>query len=402
MDAYPMAPAPASRAPRWYTIPVRVGVVTFIGTLLCFAVSLLFAILGTVILAALRGVHPDMRMAYRHIALPMALVAGSIIFALALVMEIRHYRQSKILAAIERMGPNAPGVAPRIAIPMPHSSNPKYAERALPQYERAVALAGGKPVRIPLDQSPAEVKKMIEGCDGVLLPGSNADVDPARFNAARSPRTADADPRRDAVDDLLLEDAYRMGKPVLGICYGLQSLNVYRRGSLIQHIPDFLPEETRARVNHAVGKKAVVAHTVEIEADSRLARIVSGDGGGSRGAEALGERDPDRAALKALRHPKAPDRAEAAGGANGAGAAPALVVPVNSSHHQSADSVGDGLRIVARCPDDGIIEALEGNAPDHFVLAVQWHPERAVDDNAAARAIFRALVDAAGKRREKT
>lgn len=82
----------------------RVCVVTFIGTLLCFAVSLLLAILGTVIVAALRGVHPDMRVAYREIALPMALVAGGIVFALALVMEIRHYRQSKTLSAIERMG----------------------------------------------------------------------------------------------------------------------------------------------------------------------------------------------------------------------------------------------------------------------------------------------------------
>jgi hypothetical protein len=104
MKLEPMGPAPASRAPRWYAIPVRVGLVTFIGTLLCFAVSLLLAIFGTVILAALRGAHPDMRIAYRHIALPMALVAGSIIFALALVMEIRHYRQAKTLSAIERLG----------------------------------------------------------------------------------------------------------------------------------------------------------------------------------------------------------------------------------------------------------------------------------------------------------
>ena len=99
-----MTSAPASRAPRWYTIPVRVGLVTFIGTLLCFSVSLLFAIFGTVILGALRGVHPDMRVAYRHIALPMALVAGGIIFVLALGMEIRHYRQAKTLSAIERLG----------------------------------------------------------------------------------------------------------------------------------------------------------------------------------------------------------------------------------------------------------------------------------------------------------
>jgi hypothetical protein len=99
-----MAPARAARAPRWYTIPVRVCLVTFIGTLLCFAVSLLLGILGTVIISSLRGTHPDMRIAYRMIALPAALVAGSIVFVLALVMEIRHYRQSKTLSAIERLG----------------------------------------------------------------------------------------------------------------------------------------------------------------------------------------------------------------------------------------------------------------------------------------------------------
>lgn len=93
----------ASRAPRWYTIPVRVCLVTFIATLLCFSVTLMLAILGTVIVSAVRGVHPDMRIAYRLIALPVALVAGAIIFVLATVMEIRHYRQSKTLAAIERL-----------------------------------------------------------------------------------------------------------------------------------------------------------------------------------------------------------------------------------------------------------------------------------------------------------
>ena len=89
--------------PRWYFIPVRVAVVTFIGTLVCFAVSLLLAIIVTVVAAALRGLHPDMRIAYRLIALPMALVAGSIILIFSVVMEIRHYRQTKTLSAIERM-----------------------------------------------------------------------------------------------------------------------------------------------------------------------------------------------------------------------------------------------------------------------------------------------------------
>jgi len=99
-----MTPHPASRTPRWYGIPLRVAAVTFIGTLLSFAVSLLLAIVGTVAVSALRGVRPDMRIAYRHIALPMALVAGSVIFVSALVMEIRHYRQTKTLSALEKIG----------------------------------------------------------------------------------------------------------------------------------------------------------------------------------------------------------------------------------------------------------------------------------------------------------
>jgi putative glutamine amidotransferase len=113
-------------------------------------------------------------------------------------------------------------VPPRIAIPVPHSSDREYAERSLPQYERAVELAGGEPVRIPLDQPPAQVMKLIERCDAVLLPGSKADVDPAKYDAPRDPHTNPADAGRDTVDELLLQDAYNMRKPVLGICYGLQ------------------------------------------------------------------------------------------------------------------------------------------------------------------------------------
>jgi putative glutamine amidotransferase len=249
---------------------------------------------------------------------------------------------------------------PRIAIPMPHSTDREYGERAIPQYERAVTLAGGEPVRIPLDRTPAEVRTLVERCDGMLLPGSNADIDPARFRQERSPHSANADPRRDDVDTLLLDDAYARRKPVLGICYGLQSLNVFRQGSLVQHIPDFLPEATRAKVNHEAGRKVVVAHSVEVSGDSLLAKII-------------GNEDRDR-------------RSE-----DGS----SIVLPVNSSHHQSADAMGEGLRIVARCPDDGIIEALEGAAPDHFVLAVQWHPERSVDDDETSRKLFRALIAAA-------
>ena len=94
---------PTPRPPRWYAIPVRVLLVTFIGTLISFAISLLIGIIGTVIISAIRHVHPNMTVAYRNVALPVAVVAGSIIFVLALAMEIRYYRQSKTLAAIERM-----------------------------------------------------------------------------------------------------------------------------------------------------------------------------------------------------------------------------------------------------------------------------------------------------------
>jgi putative glutamine amidotransferase len=241
-------------------------------------------------------------------------------------------------------------MSPRIAIPMPHSTDLEYAERAIPQYEKAVEQAGGEPIRISLDRTADEVLKIVEHCDGILLPGSNADVDPVRFSAPRSPHTATADPRRDAVDDLLLEDAYKFRKPILGICYGLQSLNVYNSGSLIQHIPDFLSEDLRLKVDHEAGKQIAVAHSVEIARDSRLAKIVNGS---------------------------------------------KTVIPVNSSHHQSADGIGNGLRISARCAEDGIVEALEGVAPNHFVVAVQWHPERSVDLDEPSRAIFRALIEAA-------
>lgn len=234
---------------------------------------------------------------------------------------------------------------------MPHSTDREYGERAIPQYERAVTLAGGEPVRVELDRDADYVRKVMVSCAGVLLPGSNADVDPGRFGEAKSAHTAAADPRRDAVDDLLLDDAYAQRKPVLGICYGLQSLNVYRAGSLIQHIPDFLPAETRAKVNHEAGRNVTVAHMAEVEGGSRLAGMVG-----------------------------------------------ATVVAVNSSHHQSAERIGEGLRVVARCPDDNIVEALEGTDGEHFVVAVQWHPERSVELDAASIGIFRALVEEAGRR----
>jgi putative glutamine amidotransferase len=243
---------------------------------------------------------------------------------------------------------------PRIAIPVPHSGDREYAERSLPQYEEAVRGAGGEPVRIELDQTPAQVMKQIERCDAVLLPGSKADVDPQKYRADRHDKTAPADAKRDTLDDRLLQDAYKMNKPVLGICYGLQSLNVFRSGTLVQHIDS---ANVDSKIDHSAGRAVATAHTVKIEPESRLAEIVG---------TSLGSRK---------------------------------TLAVNSSHHQSADAVGEGLRVVARSAEDGIIEALEGTAPGHFVLAVQWHPERSVNDEPelaeSAKAIFRAFIEAA-------
>src|SRR5271157_3936036 len=104
---------------------------------------------------------------------------------------------------------------PRIAIPVPHSGDPEYAQRAYPQYAAAVEMAGAEALQIPLDQAPAKVMTLIERCDAVLLPGSKADVDPAKYGAARDPQTNAADAARDTVDELLLQDAYNMRKPVL-------------------------------------------------------------------------------------------------------------------------------------------------------------------------------------------
>jgi uncharacterized BrkB/YihY/UPF0761 family membrane protein len=95
--------AQASRSPRWYGIPVRVALVTFIGTLLCFAVTLLLAIVGTAIASKLRGIHPDMRIAYRYLAIPMALVSGGMILVFSISLEVRHYRQMKTLSTIEKL-----------------------------------------------------------------------------------------------------------------------------------------------------------------------------------------------------------------------------------------------------------------------------------------------------------
>ncbi|MBZ5523710.1 MAG: gamma-glutamyl-gamma-aminobutyrate hydrolase family protein [Acidobacteriia bacterium] len=235
---------------------------------------------------------------------------------------------------------------PRIAIPEPCSYDRDYSKRALPPYLKAVESCGGDAVVIPLSSTPEEVARLATGCSAILLPGSKADVDPQKFGAAKHPQTAKSDILRDAVDELLLQDAYNMRKPVFGICYGLQSLNVWRTGTLVQHI--------ESSVEHSPKDKDKMAHEVVIEPGTLLAHNAGG-----------------------------------------------RVVPVNSSHHQSAEVPGDGLRVVAKCPADGVIEALEGTSRDHYVLAVQWHPERSFSLDRPSHNLFQSFVDAARKWSER-
>jgi putative glutamine amidotransferase len=240
-------------------------------------------------------------------------------------------------------------MTPRIAIPVPNSTRPDYAMRALPQYEHAVRESGGEPVIIEVNATPSEIAQAVKYCDGVLLPGSPADVSPEKYGEEKHEKTAPADSFRDNVDELLLQDAYNMRKPVLGICYGLQSLNVWRTGTLDQDLPE--------GVNHRAGRSVVEAHRVQINADSKLAKLL-------RDAGAVSEENE-------------------------------LLLPVNSSHHQAAAVVGDGLRLVAWCPEDGVKEAVESTAANHFVLGVQWHPERDYDQSRSSQAIIGAFVRAA-------
>jgi putative glutamine amidotransferase len=248
---------------------------------------------------------------------------------------------------------------PRIAIPSPTRDNLAYNQRCWPQYAAAVEAAGGIPVEIPLDLSPRAIADLNNTCQGILLPGSPADVNPQKYGQEAIEACAPADPARENVDELLIQDAHNLYKPVLALCFGLQFLNTWRGGTLVQDL-------TVMPVNHAAPGAVATAHTVLIPTGSLLGSIV--------------------------------DRAEAT--EEQIGTESFLRLPINSSHHQAVGIPGDGLRVAARCPQDAVIEAVEGGqategATAHFVLGLQWHPERSLDQSATSRAIFSRFVAAA-------
>ena len=243
---------------------------------------------------------------------------------------------------------------PRIAIPTPISNDTEYNRQAWPQYASSVERAGGEAVEVALNLTPAQIADLINTCQGVLLPGSPADVNTQKYGQNALETTAPADPARENVDELLIQDAHNLYKPILGICFGTQMLNVWRGGTLIQDL-------TVMPVNHKAGRAVAIAHTAMVAPQSLLGSLLS--------------------------------NAEAP--ANGG----FLRLPINSSHHQAIGIPGDGLRVVARSSEDGVIEAVEGgqvtDGDEHFVLGVQWHPERSYDTSAASQAIFARFIQAA-------
>jgi len=248
---------------------------------------------------------------------------------------------------------------PRIAIPIPTSTNADYNGKSWPQYAEAVAGAGGEPVEIPLNATPREIADLINTCRGVLLPGSPADVNPQKFGQDAISETSPADAARENVDELLLQDAHNLYKPILAICFGVQSLNVWRGGTLIQ---DLRTQLGSVMPNHSAGRAVAIAHSAAIVPDSTLGTILAGDD----------TTDVNREA--GLLH-----------------------LPINSSHHQAIGIPGDGLRVTARCPEDAVIEAVEGgqdpkSPASHFVLGIQWHPERSYEISPASRAIFARFI----------
>jgi putative glutamine amidotransferase len=215
-------------------------------------------------------------------------------------------------------------------------------------YAEAIEAAGGVPVYIPLIPNRESLSALIRRLDGLMLSGSNTDMDPALYGEEPHPRLGPVAPERDQTDLLLLELAEERALPVLAICFGMQSLNVARGGSLIQD----LEAQVANPIKHEQGPPANrPSHHIEIEADSLLAALAGCDR-----------------------------------------------VRVNSSHHQAIKRVGRNLKAIAHAAD-GVIEAVVDTRADRFVLGVQWHPEIGWERDELSQAIFKRFVDESEQRR---
>jgi putative glutamine amidotransferase len=246
----------------------------------------------------------------------------------------------------------SPAPAQKIRVGIPYRTRKEELSNKRDAYDKYVAAIesqGAEAVEISLGLSAAESQHLAQTLDAVVLPGSPADVEPSLFHAARQPGTVESDADRERTDFALLGHAVTEQKPVLAICYGVQSLNVFLGGPLVQDIPSAI----HTKIQHAWSghQGPEPNHEVTFEAGSRLAQL--------------------------------------------AGATKARV---NSSHHQSVLQPGKNLRVVAHAPD-GVIEAVEWTGDANWIVGVQWHPERMVAADELAQSLFRELVAAAAARK---
>lgn len=210
-------------------------------------------------------------------------------------------------------------------------------------YAEAVYGAGGLPIYIPLFPEDGYLRPLCDRLDGLVLAGSNSDVDPLRYGTDPHPKLGDVLPRRDATDAALIDLAESANIPMLAICYGMQALNVRRGGTLIQDIES----QVEGAVKHQQGD-VYVRHCHKIDVlDGTLLADLAGS----------------------------------------------TSTTVNSHHHQAIERLGANLTPVAWA-SDGIIEAVVDDAGENWVFGVQWHPEVGWESDALSRAIFSAFIDA--------
>ena len=217
------------------------------------------------------------------------------------------------------------------------------------EYSEAVEAAGGVPLHISLIPNTDYIDSVVANLDGILLPGSDSDVDPLRYGQQPHPRLGTVQTIKDETDLLVIEAAERRGTPLFAICFGMQVLNVARGGTLIQDINSQLP----GAIKHEQGiPRDRPSHRISLSENTRLSDI--------------------------------------------AGAADALV---NSHHHQAIESIGANL-IATAWATDGVIEAREDPRPDRFIVAVQWHPEIGWQNDLLSQRLFQAFVNEASNARE--
>ena len=244
---------------------------------------------------------------------------------------------------------------PRVGIPWRTSEEEeKRITKKLDYYFESVKQAQAEPYAISLGFTPDQLFGQISDLDAFVLPGAPADVNPALYGAVRHAKAHEADASREKTDFAILEHAFAAGKPVLAICYGCQSLNVCLGGSLYQDIASELHTSIEHSKEGLPPDAPDPMHAARIAPGGELAQLAAASGYANRGE--------------------------------------GLDVRINTSHHQSIRDLGGGLRVAARAPD-GVIEAVEHEEHKHWVLGVQWHPERMAGD-ALAGALFRALVQA--------